>query len=212
MLMVKKEALVDHRPCAKLHDPKPPHIKEEQEEVCKSLGREQLNGKEEIDAIRFPVTATPIKGEDDKESPLLPQLYQDQVKIRELPEENNEGKESIRIQDHEDGSFSSDSKDPEKDEEDIDIKQPVFELKNLSESGLKTMDTDKESKESRAPPSDGKIKKPFSPFEFAEKLAHNRSLQKDKTDSETGSSSSLVNGICCTEKKNVDSQKKSRKE
>ncbi|XP_047221485.1 gastrula zinc finger protein XlCGF57.1-like [Girardinichthys multiradiatus] len=189
MLRVKEEALVDHRPCAKLYDPKPPHIKEEQEEV----------------------TATPIKSEDDKESPLLPQLYQDQDKGRELPEENDEGKESIRIQDHEDGPFSSDSKDPEKDEEDNDIKQPVFELKNLSESGLKTMDMDNDSKESRAPQSDGKINKPFSPFTFAEKSAHHRSLQKDKTDSETGSSSSLVNKICCTEKKDVDSQKKVQK-
>ncbi|KAK5607391.1 hypothetical protein CRENBAI_024793 [Crenichthys baileyi] len=66
MLMVK-EAPVNHRPCADLHDLKPHQIKEEQEEVYISLGGGQLNGKE-IDAIRLSANATPIKSEDDKQS------------------------------------------------------------------------------------------------------------------------------------------------
>uniref|UniRef100_A0A3B5RE90 C2H2-type domain-containing protein n=1 Tax=Xiphophorus maculatus TaxID=8083 RepID=A0A3B5RE90_XIPMA len=43
-----------------------------------------------------------IKSEDDKLCPLLSQFYQDQNKDRELPEENNGG-QSIKIEDHQNG-------------------------------------------------------------------------------------------------------------
>ncbi|XP_038154276.1 zinc finger protein 135-like isoform X2 [Cyprinodon tularosa] len=123
---VKEEVPEDHKPSPDLHDPEPHHIKEEQEEVCTSLGGEQLGLKEEIDAIKFPITAAPIKSEDDKHSSVLPQLYHHHIKGRELPVENHGGEESMRIQDHEDGSISSET------EEDSDVELSVSELKQLA--------------------------------------------------------------------------------
>ncbi|KAK5614792.1 hypothetical protein CRENBAI_013122, partial [Crenichthys baileyi] len=181
----------------------PPHLKEGQEGVCTSLRREQLNRKEEIVAIRFPVTATPIKSEDDKQSLLLSQLYQDQIKGRELPEENVGGEESIRIQHREYGFISSETEDTEMEEEDNGVKHPVSELKHLSDSGLKTKDMDNNWKESRAPESDGNINNPFSSSEFAEQFGHRHSLQKHMTDSELGTSSSMEDRKLFIEKKNI---------
>ncbi|KAM4538026.1 uncharacterized protein V3H82_023800 [Fundulus diaphanus] len=147
-LIVKEEASLDHRPPDDLHDPKPPHIKEEQEGVYISLPGEQLNGKEVINAIRFPVSAPPIKSLDDEQSLLLSQLYPDQIKGRELPEENDE-EESIRIQDHGDASTSSEAEDTEEDEEDSDVDHPLSELKDLSDSGYKKCSTKKKNVDSR---------------------------------------------------------------
>ncbi|KAK5598660.1 hypothetical protein CRENBAI_006336 [Crenichthys baileyi] len=143
--MVKEEAHVGHIPCADLHDSRLHHIKEEREEVCTSLGGEQLNGKEEIDAISLPVTATPTQNVNDKRSPLLLQLYSDQINGRELPEENN-GEESIRIKDHGDGPIALKTEGTKKDDESCKLKH--------SGSGLKTKNMDNDWKESRAPESD----------------------------------------------------------
>ncbi|KAM4751493.1 uncharacterized protein FYW61_009677 isoform 2-T4 [Anableps anableps] len=204
ILMVKEEAPEDHKPVADLCDPKPQQIKEEEEEVCINLGGEQLNGKEEIDAFRFPVTAASIKIEEDEHSPLLSQLYQDQIKGRDLPEENNRG-ESIKIEDHGDGLISVATKD---DEEDNDLNYSVSELEHMSDSGLKTNDMDNDWKENRDTKSDGNINKSFSSSGFAEQFVYPCSLQKDMTHSEIGSSSLLDNEKCFTEKKTLDSRSK----
>ncbi|XP_014823457.1 PREDICTED: zinc finger and SCAN domain-containing protein 31-like isoform X3 [Poecilia mexicana] len=143
MLMVKEEAPEDQKPNVDLDDTKPYHIKEEVERVWISQGEELRNVKEETEGT--------IKSEDDKQSPLLSKLYQDQIKDRELPEENN-GRDFIKTEDHEDDSNFLGSEDTKKEEEDDDV-----ELKHLSDSGLKTKGM------ARAPESDGElVRKPNS--------------------------------------------------
>ncbi|XP_023189074.1 zinc finger protein OZF-like isoform X1 [Xiphophorus maculatus] len=198
MLMVK-EAPEDHRSAAELHDPKPQQIKEEQEEVCISLGAEQLKGEEDIDAIRCPVSATPIKTEDDKQSILLLRnLYKDEIKERDLPKEIDE-EESIKIENCGDGSTFLKTEDTEDD----DVNEFTSEL----DSGLKTENLHNDWQERRAPESDGNINKPFNSSEFPEQFVHSCSLQTDMTHSEMGSSTTVGNK-CFTEKKNVDSKSK----
>ncbi|KAM4538012.1 uncharacterized protein V3H82_023785 [Fundulus diaphanus] len=141
-LIVKEEASLDHRPSDDLDDPKPPHIKEEQKGIYISLPGEQLNGKEVINAIRFPVAAPPIKTLDNEQSLLLSQLYSDQIEGRKLPEEN-ERKESIRIQDHGDASIFLKIEDSEDDKEDSDVENPLSELKQLPDSGYEKSSTEK---------------------------------------------------------------------
>ncbi|XP_014328522.2 zinc finger protein OZF-like [Xiphophorus maculatus] len=188
MLVVKEEAPEDHTPVAELHDPKPQQIKEEEEEVCIILGTEPLNAKEETDV-------TPIKSEDDKESILLSQLYQDQIKKRELSEE---------VEDCEVDFISVVVKD---DEEDSDVNYSASELEHSSDSGQKTEEEDSDWKERRALESDGNINNPCSSSEFTAESVHCCPVQGDMTHSEMGSSSSLHNE-CFTETKNVDSGRK----
>ncbi|KAM4565007.1 uncharacterized protein V3H82_014105 [Fundulus diaphanus] len=144
---IVKEDSLDQRPRADLHEPSPPHIKEEEKGVYISLREEQLKGKEVINAIRLPVAA-PIKTLDDEQSLLLSQFYPDQIKGRELPEANDGG-ESIRIQDHGDASISLETEDTEKDEEDSNVEHSLSGLKDLSDSGYKKCSTEKKNVDSR---------------------------------------------------------------
>uniref|UniRef100_A0A3B3U599 C2H2-type domain-containing protein n=1 Tax=Poecilia latipinna TaxID=48699 RepID=A0A3B3U599_9TELE len=194
--MVKEETPEDHRSVAELHDPKPQQIKEEEEEVCIILGTEQLSRKEETDV-------PPIKSEDELQSILLSQnLYQDKIKDRDLPEEDDEG-ESVKIENREDGSIFSKIEVIVKDEDDNDVKYPDSELNRLPDAGLKRKDEDNDWMESRATESDGNI---FS--EFAEQFLHRHSIQKHTAHPEIRSAASMDDGKCFTAKKNVDSERK----
>ncbi|XP_038123386.1 zinc finger protein OZF-like [Cyprinodon tularosa] len=170
VVIVKEEEPVDYRPYAHLNDPKPEHIKEEQEEIYVSLGGEQLNAKEEMEATSFPVTASLNDGVNDNHSPRLSQLYPDQFTGREIP----------------DGSIYLKTEDTMEDE-DSDIKPSVSELKHLSDCGLKTKDMDNDCKY-RAPELDGNMKKPYSSSTLAEHFLH-PFVQNDSIDSDIESPS-----------------------
>ncbi|XP_038123402.1 piggyBac transposable element-derived protein 3-like [Cyprinodon tularosa] len=167
VVIVKEEVPVDYRPYAHLNDPKPEHIKEEQEEIYVSLGGEQLNAKEEMEATSFPVTASLNDGVNDNHSPRLSQLYPDQFTGREIP----------------DGSIYLKTEDTMEDE-DNNIKPSVSELKHC---GLKTKDMDNDWKY-RAPELDGNTKKPYSSSMFAEHFFL-PFVQNDSIDSDIESSS-----------------------
>lgn len=65
-------------------EPKPPHIKEEQEDlcICKDVGR--LQQPEEADITKFPLTAVPVKSENDEEEDLH-QRQNEENRKAELP-------------------------------------------------------------------------------------------------------------------------------
>ncbi|XP_028427314.1 uncharacterized protein LOC114550725 isoform X2 [Perca flavescens] len=64
-------------------DTKPPHIKEEQEELRISQDEEQLQRPEEADTIKFPFTPVPVKSEDDEDKNLFSQRNQRQTEQME---------------------------------------------------------------------------------------------------------------------------------
>ncbi|XP_034720785.1 zinc finger protein 32-like isoform X7 [Etheostoma cragini] len=60
-------------------DTNPPHIKEEQDELRISQDREQIQGLQEADITKFPITPVPVKSEDDEERPQFSQFNQRQT-------------------------------------------------------------------------------------------------------------------------------------
>uniref|UniRef100_A0A3Q2E7U0 C2H2-type domain-containing protein n=1 Tax=Cyprinodon variegatus TaxID=28743 RepID=A0A3Q2E7U0_CYPVA len=116
--------------------------------------------------------------EDDKQSSVLSELYEEHIKD-ELPVENDGREESMRIQDHKDGSISL------KTEKENDTKLSIAEPKHLSASVLIKTDMDIDWKTVTVPETDRKmVDKPSVSSEFAEQLfqscCHSHSLDNNK--------------------------------
>ncbi|XP_039988074.1 zinc finger protein 135-like [Xiphias gladius] len=83
-LIVRKEDQQVWRTSLDREDPKGPHIKEEQEELCVSQNVKQLEELKDVEITKFPFTALTVKSEDDAEKAQSSQLHQRQT------EENRE--------------------------------------------------------------------------------------------------------------------------
>ncbi|MEQ2163627.1 hypothetical protein GOODEAATRI_032190, partial [Goodea atripinnis] len=184
------------------------HLKEE---LWTGLEGEQLSVKE-ADANMFPLTAAPLKSEDDEEKPLFSQLHQienrdiptssaaDQMKV-EPDEEDYGGAESNRKTDlntHGDTFNSSETEDSEED----DVNHP--------DSGSETEDSNDDWKESRTRESGGNsVSRSISCSDCGQQFDTKLSLQNHMADHSPNSSS--ANGKSLSEKKNVDTPKKDQK-
>lgn len=141
-------------------EPKPLCIKEEERWV--SLEGEEVSGRKETDATRFPFTAVLLKEEDDDGIAVFSQLHQQQMEARELPSRSsadlltaaNVGEDggraetttSLAVNTLEDGSSSSET-DASNDD---DASSTHSKLKHSSGSGSKTEDSDTDWKESNS--------------------------------------------------------------
>ncbi|XP_078099886.1 uncharacterized protein LOC144512817 [Sander vitreus] len=115
-------------------DTKPPHIKEEQEELRVNQEGEQLRGLEEADITKFPFTPVPVKSEDDEENPQFSQLHQiqnEQIKTEADGEDCGRPEPAMNSDKH---------SQPDTDDETGDSSEPVT-------------DTSADWKETRVPPS-----------------------------------------------------------
>ncbi|XP_030611147.1 zinc finger protein 721-like [Archocentrus centrarchus] len=74
MLLIKEE--MPWSPNQDQQDPDLLDMKEEQEELLTSQEGEQHNGLEEADITRFPITAVPVKNEDNEEKPQFSHFHQ----------------------------------------------------------------------------------------------------------------------------------------
>ncbi|KAM6974316.1 uncharacterized protein LKV04_015955 [Tautogolabrus adspersus] len=111
-LLVSKEEQREWSPSL---DPEPPHIKEEQEELWSSQEEEQLQGLEETDTTKFPLSPVSVKSEDDEEKPQSSQLHQRQTEQMETGVDGEDcgGAEPERDSDPVTDDMTEDSSDPE---------------------------------------------------------------------------------------------------
>ncbi|MED6280496.1 hypothetical protein CHARACLAT_011508 [Characodon lateralis] len=202
----KEDAPKEKNPGGDQQDLELLQIKQEEEEPWTSLEGEQLNVKEETDPTKFPLTVVLVKSEDDDEKPLFSQLHQLQTKDGDLPpisstdqmkaetdEEECGGAESSRNPDLnivEDTSNSSETDVSDDDDDFDDVNHPDSQLKQLSDSGSETEDSEIDWKESRAAESGGHaVTKSLSCFECGQRFVNKRSLQRHMTCHSTARSS-----------------------
>ncbi|XP_054628083.1 oocyte zinc finger protein XlCOF22-like isoform X2 [Dunckerocampus dactyliophorus] len=72
----------------KQEDPQPPHVKEEEEELCTIQEGECLLGREESDLTKFPLTSVSVKTEDHDDKP------PESLQLHHSPSEENTGSSS----------------------------------------------------------------------------------------------------------------------
>ncbi|XP_032362401.1 zinc finger protein 436 isoform X2 [Etheostoma spectabile] len=121
-------------------DTKPPHIKEEQEELQASQGEVQLQGLEEVDITKFLFTPAPVKSEDEEEKPQFSQLHHrltEEIKT-EADEEDCGGPEPATNSDPDWNSDdeTGDSSEPETDDSNDwkETREPQSGLNSLNDN------------------------------------------------------------------------------
>ncbi|XP_060907311.1 zinc finger protein 84-like isoform X3 [Labrus mixtus] len=128
-----------------LEDTKPPHIKEEQEDLWISQEGEQLQGLKEADTTMFPFTPVSVKSEDE-EKPQSSQLHQRQTEQMETGVDGEDcgGAEPERHLQPEIEVKIEDSSEPETPDSDDDWKETtehqsgLNSVKNIISKRLKT--------------------------------------------------------------------------
>ncbi|XP_037543205.1 zinc finger protein 664 [Nematolebias whitei] len=194
-------------------DPALLNIKEEDDEPWTSLEEgDQLSVKEETDVPIFSVTPFPLKSEDDEEKPSFSHLHQHQVEDKNIPTSSSanwmdaaavgedcgggETPWNSNVKIHKD-DFSPSETDVSEDDEDGD----------LSDSGPKVEDTNKDWKESRSASGIDTVSKSLSCSVRREQYVNNQSLQSHMTCHSDVRPSSF-NKKCVEINKNVESHRK----
>ncbi|XP_031158264.1 zinc finger protein 501-like isoform X2 [Sander lucioperca] len=124
-------------------DTKPPDIKEEQEDLRISQDGEQLQGLEEADITKFPVSV-PVKSEDDEEKPQFTQLHQRQTEQMKTEADGEDcgGPEPARTSDS-DNYLQPDTDDQTGESSEAETDDSAdWEETREPQSGLKSLNND----------------------------------------------------------------------